>query len=443
VSRAVARAREGATPRRVAVVGAGWAGLAAAVRLTEAGASVTVFDAAADPGGRARAMASDPAFDNGQHILIGAYARTLALMRDVGADPEALLWRSPLSLAYPDGVALALPAGAAIPAFLRGVLAARGFAVADKLALLSAAAGWFARGFRAPPEATVAALSRALPARVRERIVEPLCVAALNTPAADASAAVWLRVLRDALFAGPGSSDLLLPRAPLSALLPAPAAAWLAARGAELRWRAPVQSLERASPHAGGGWRVENERFDAVVLACGPASAARLARPQAPDWAARADAMPFEPIATVWLDSVGARLPQPMLALREGPAAPAQFAFDLGRLHGAAGSVACVISGARRWAEAGLPATGAAVQAQAIAALGAFGLGAGTRVVKVAIEKRATFRCVPGLDRPASFVTPGLWAAGDHLEGPYPATLEGAVRSGEAAARAVMATPAP
>jgi hydroxysqualene dehydroxylase len=51
------------------------------------------------------------------------------------------------------------------------------------------------------------------------------------------------------------------------------------------------------------------------------------------------------------------------------------------------------------------------------------------------VEKRATFACTPGLRRPAMAVAPGLWAAGDYVDGPYPATLEGTVRSGLAAAR--------
>jgi predicted NAD/FAD-dependent oxidoreductase len=55
----------------------------------------------------------------------------------------------------------------------------------------------------------------------------------------------------------------------------------------------------------------------------------------------------------------------------------------------------------------------------------------------VAAEKRATFRCTPGLQRPPAGVAPGLFAAGDYVEGPYPATLEGAVRSGVAAAAAL------
>jgi predicted NAD/FAD-dependent oxidoreductase len=54
------------------------------------------------------------------------------------------------------------------------------------------------------------------------------------------------------------------------------------------------------------------------------------------------------------------------------------------------------------------------------------------------VEKRATFACTPALQRPPAEVTAGLWAAGDYVAGPYPATLEGAVRSGRAAARKLL-----
>jgi hypothetical protein len=53
------------------------------------------------------------------------------------------------------------------------------------------------------------------------------------------------------------------------------------------------------------------------------------------------------------------------------------------------------------------------------------------------VEKRATFACTPGLQRPALAIAPGLWACGDYVEGPYPATLEGAVRSAIAVARQI------
>lgn len=416
---------------KLAVVGAGWAGLAAAVRAVEAGHRVTVFEMAAQPGGRARSVEADElVLDNGQHILIGAYVRTLALMATVGADAGRLLRRRPLELRYADGRGLAMPPGPAWLVFGAAVLRTRGWGWGDRFAMIAAAAGWALRRFRCPPGWSVDRLCAGLPPAVRQLMIDPLCVAALNTPAHEASAAVFMRVLRDALFSAPGSADLLLPAAPLGRLLPEPAVAWLRDRGANLRWRHRVAAVGRG---AQGGWQVDGEDFDAVVLAGSAAEMARLAAPHAPGWAARADAMPYEPIITVYLQCPGARLPCAMTALVEGPQAPAQFAFDHGALGGQAGLFAFVVSGARAWAERGLEATGAAVLTQAGTAMPEGTWPQPPTVLRVLAEKRATFRCVPGLERASAWLAPGLVAAGDHIEGPYPATLEGAVRSGEQA----------
>jgi predicted NAD/FAD-dependent oxidoreductase len=291
------------------------------------------------------------------------------------------------------------------------------------------AGGWALRRFRCPPELTVAELCHGLPQAVRQLLIDPLCTAALNTPARDASATVLLRVLRDALFGGRGAADLLLPRQPLDALLPLPAARWLCGRGAELRLRTRVRQLERA----GTGWELDGERFDLAVLACGAAEAARLTASLAPAWSRRARALQYEPIVTVYLHCPGARLPVPMTVLLDSAGAPAQFAFDHGALGGEPGRFAFVVSGARDWVDAGLTATADAVLRQAREAFPAATWPTPPTLLHVLAEKRATFRCTPALDRPPATVAPGLAAAGDHVEGPYPATLEGAVRAGEAA----------
>ncbi|MBC5783039.1 FAD-dependent oxidoreductase [Ramlibacter sp. USB13] len=415
--------------RRVAIVGAGWAGLAAAVEAVRRGHRVTLFEAARTPGGRARSLplvlpdGREVSVDNGQHILIAAYVETLALMEAVGVDPSSALLRMPLVLQDTRGEGLALPSWPAPWDAFAGILGARGWQARDKLSLLRAAVGWQLSGFRCDPAMTVADLTRGLTPRVRDDVVDPLCVAALNTPAARASAEVFLRVLRDALFgrghAGWGGSNLLLPRQDLGRLLPQAATAWLAAHGAQARIGARVQQLSRA----GEGWALDGEAFDAVVLATPSLEAARLVAESgvgAAAWVAAARSLALEAIATVYAWG-GPRLPQPMLALHGGPA---QFVFDRGQLGGPQGLLAFVASASLREKEV--------LQAEVLAQAAA--LGWDVRPLQTVVEKRATFACVPGLERPPVAVGPGLWACGDYVEGPYPATLEGAVRSGLAVA---------
>jgi squalene-associated FAD-dependent desaturase len=418
---------------RVAVVGGGWSGIAAAVHARCAGHRVTLLEMAPQLGGRARSVvAGGVVLDNGQHIMVGAYQATLALMRRIGADPGTLLQRLPLALTGPDGRGLALARGAPVPAFVRAVLGHRGWSWADRLRLLGTAASWAARGFDCDASRSVAALCTGLPATVREQLIDPLCVAALNTPAHEASARVFLRVLGDALFGGPGSSDLLLPRAGLSELLADPARRWFETSDVDVHTGQRVRELVSGR----GGWVLDGQAFDAVVLACSAAEAARLAADAAPGWATQAQALRYEPIVTVYLRSRGTRLPAPMVTLGADRQSPAQFAFDLGAIGHADGVFAFVVSGARDWVERGLDACADAVMAQARDAFASSWHEAPTRL-HVAAEKRATFRCTPGLQRPPARVAPGLFAAGDYVEGPYPATLEGAVRSGAAAAAAL------
>jgi squalene-associated FAD-dependent desaturase len=420
---------------KVAVIGAGWAGCAAAVEATRLGQQVTVFEAARIPGGRARRVdgqwpdGSALPLDNGQHILIGAYTDTLKLMGDLGLDVKQLLHRMPLTLQFPDGSGLRFPSLPTPLDAFAGILRARGWSWRDKLSLLRAATGWQLAGFRCAPDLSVGQLCGRLTPAVLSTLIEPLCVAALNTPADRASGQVFLRVLRDALFSQSGGSNLLLPRTDLSALLPDAALAWLAQRGADVRLGARVQALSQA----GDGWQVDGETFERVVLACPPGEAARLAVScglPCDAWVAQASALRFEAITTVYISSPGSRLAQPMGALHasapEGDA-PAQFVFDRGPLGGPDGLLAFVVSASQG-------DSAALTQRVLMQARQQLGLPQAVAVQTI-VEKRATFACLPGLLRPAAQVLPGLLACGDYVDGPYPATLEGAVRSGLQAAR--------
>ncbi|MEI8157775.1 MAG: hydroxysqualene dehydroxylase HpnE [Burkholderiales bacterium] len=432
---------------KIGIVGGGWAGMAAAVAACEAGHEVAVFEASRTLGGRARALqvtlpdGSPITIDNGQHILIGAYTEALRVMRLVELDPGTALLRRPLALPFPDGTGLQTPAYAASwPAPLDAIAAiatAHGWSWNERLSLIRASLGWQWAGFQCAPDLSVAQLCAHMAPRVLHELIEPLCVSALNTAATQASAQVFLRVLRDALFGIRGGSHLLLPRIDLSALFPNAAALWIAQHGGQVHRGHRVRQLQWQAPH----WLLDGQAFDRIVWASSASNAA-LALVEyaqaAPDsiasqlnaWSAQAAALHFEAIATVYAWAPQARLPHPMLALHARDDAPAQFVFDRGQLGGPEGLLAFVVSastGTRQEIQT-------AVLAQAAVQLAALGLGDLHPVITV-VEKHATFACTPGLHRPAQAIAPGLLAVGDYVDGPYPATLEGAVRSGWAAGR--------
>jgi len=420
---------------KIAVIGAGWAGMAAAVQASSTGHSVTVFEASRTLGGRARAVAgtlpngASVTLDNGQHILIGAYIESLRLMRLVGINPEAALLRLPLALPFPDGAGLRLPKLPTPLDAFAGILGARGWRLRDKLGLLRAAIGWQMARFQCDASLSVAALCRRLSPRVMLELIEPLCVSALNTPADRASAQVFLRVMKDALFGVQGGSQLLLPRVDLSSLFPIAAADWLKQHGSEVHLGSRVQQLQAQHAH----WQLDGQPFDSVILATPASESARilgdtaqnapeLIATQLRSWAQSASALRFETITTVYAWGQPASLAAPMLALRSnGTSAPAQFVFDRGQLGGPTGLLAFVVSASTGERDA--------LQAQVLQQARTQ-LGLSLQTVQTVVEKRATFACTPGLMRPAMQIAPGLLACGDYVAGPYPATLEGAVRSG-------------
>ena len=433
----------------IAVVGAGWAGLSAAVGATQAGHTATVLEATEALGGRARALkatlpdGTPVILDNGQHILIGAYSETLGLMRRVGVAPEQVLLDLPMTLLFPDGRGIRFPNWPTPLDALGGILGARGWSLVDKWSLLRAAASWQRRGFVCDEALSVAKLCQDLTPRILAELIEPLCVSALNTPANQASARVFLRVLRDALFGVAGGSHLLLPTTDLGALLPQAATDWLQQRGAQVVLKARVEGLQRSGTQwqlAGTGLGPAADKgFDAVIWATSASNAAQslmkygLDAPEniskvVQNWTQTTQALHFEAIATVYAWSANAHLSQPMLALRSNAAQPAQFVFDRASLGGPKGLLAFVVSAAQ--------GDRATLQTQVLAQAKAQ-LGLDLVPALTVVEKRATFACTPGLQRPAQHIAPGLLACGDYVEGPYPATLEGAVRSGIAAIQAL------
>jgi squalene-associated FAD-dependent desaturase len=400
---------------RVAIIGGGWAGIAAAVELTATGVDTTLFEAGRVLGGRARSVSIDGRdLDNGQHILLGAYRETLALMRRVGADPEQLFDRRPLQVIDNAGFRLALPK---LPAPLNvawGLLVSPTVDWREKAKTAWWMEGLKRRKFQLARETSVSQwLDEAGQTGVlRRHLWEPLCLAALNTPAEYASAQLFANVLRDSLGSPRREdTDLLLPRVNLGELLPEPASRWLEAQGAELRLGTRVHDIH---PDA-DGITIDGAAFAAAILACAPQHAAAL-------WPAGATDYAFEPIATVYLQfGRPTQMPFPLTNLL---GTLGQWVVDRGN-----GLLACVLSGHGDWEKL-------EDEALAMALENELAMPEKASWRKVIREKRATFSAHPDLPRPGCRTSsPRLFLAGDYTWADYPATLEGAVRSGRRAAQ--------
>jgi len=420
---------------RVAVVGAGWAGLAAAVTLAEQAVPVTVFEASRSLGGRARRVSVDGVdLDNGQHVLIGAYRETLRLMRKVGAVPDKLLVRLPLELRYADGFHLRAPRLPYPLNLLAALLRAKGLGLAQSFSALRFMASLRIRNFRVEPDRSVACLldGHGQSGSLRTHVWEPLCVSALNTPVNSASAQVFVNVLRDALTGASDASDLLIARTDLGRMFPEPAAEYVKAHGGTIELGVPVRRIA----HVQGGFRLNDAQlFSSVVIACGPHQAGQLLvqLSELDDALSRIGAFGYEPIVTCYLrypESVS--LPAPMLGFS---GRIVQWVFDRGRLGGPKGLLAAVISASGAHEQATKEELTARIEIELKAALGELPSPLWSQVIT---EKRATFSCTPALVRPEAFTAvPGLVLAGDYVASEYPGTLETAVRSGIAAATAM------
>jgi squalene-associated FAD-dependent desaturase len=430
---------------RCVVIGAGWSGLACAVEAASQGADVTLVDAAPAIGGRARRVDlrigdREFAVDNGQHLLLGACTETIALMRRLGVDPQQALLSQPFTIRYPDGWRLGA-VGAPAPLHLAlGLIRARRMRWRDRLAL----AAWVAKQQRnrwhladdCPVTSLLASQSEAL---IR-RFWRPLCIAAMNAEPDQASALLFLNLLRLSLGAAESDSRLLLTRCDLSSTMPEAAHKYLTGAGASVVLRQPAVALART----GTGWQVmlrdQSLPADHVVLAVPADPAARLL-----DSTAITELLPaiqdlhnlrYEPIATVYLrypDRI--RLPEPIYALLDEPAMgrPGQWVFDRGRIHPAHQGIVSVVIGAPALRlEQDRAALCSAVDHQLATE---FGLPPSI-AQNVVVERRATLAPAIGLRRPPiRLPVAGLYLAGDIAQSPFPSTLEGSVRSGLEAAR--------
>lgn len=420
----------------VAVIGGGYAGMAAAAELAADGIPVTLFESAKQLGGRARGVDyNDTQLDNGQHLLLGCYRETLRLIERVGGDIERDFLRLPLQLDLHHHLELRAPRLPAPLHLLAALLNAKGLDWNECLKAARFMLSLRLTGFTLKQDITVAELlaQHSQDADLTHKLWEPLCIAALNTPIHKASAQVLLNVLRDALNRRRADSDMLLPHLDFSTLFPDRAATFVARHGGKVHLACGVDAIVPQDNSFELLTAQGAETFSHVICATSPAIAARLLSPlpALADTVRRIEALEQQPIYTVYLrypDPV--RLPHPMIGLHRRVS---QWLFDKGTIAGQHGLIAAVIS-----AEGVHQAMSQDELAQKVIKelREEFGITATPHWFKVIAEKRATFCCAPDLQRPApQTILPGLLLAGDYTAGDYPATLEGAVQSGVRCAR--------
>jgi squalene-associated FAD-dependent desaturase len=433
--------------RKVAVVGGGWAGCAAAVELSRQGESVTLFEAARTLGGRARRVElHDHTVDNGQHIMLGAYRETLRLMQAVGIAAEDVMLRLPLQMRYPQGsggMDFVTPRLPAPMHMLIGLLRATGLGFDDKLSLarFSTTARWMDWQLHVDCSVTELLDRYDQTDRLIRLMWRPLCIAALNTPPKRASARIFLNVLRDSLGARRAASDMLIPKVDLTRLFPQQAATFIERHGGEIRHGATVQRITKVS----NGWNISiaedtpEEFFDAVIVATQARQAATLLEGIVDTSALTA--FGYEPISTCYLKYADpVRLAQPFFALIDDATTGqwGQFVFDRGQLDAAQdGLLAVVISASAEAIGIGHDALAQSIARQLATVFQKPELNT-PKWTRIVSEKRATFSCTPDLVRPANATGHrGLALAGDYTAGDYPATLESAIRSGISAASCI------
>ncbi|MBV9100794.1 MAG: FAD-dependent oxidoreductase [Candidatus Dormibacteraeota bacterium] len=428
------------TAQRVAVVGAGLAGLSAALELKRAGAHVEVFERMRMPGGKATSFIVDGVeVDNGQHVTLAcctdltAFIDTLGMSHTVRMQPRFEVTVLARGHAPSRLRAARLPAPLHLmPSFLRYPH----LTLRDKLRVSRALVA--ARRDRAPQGDMATWLAKhGQSAAARTAFWDPFLVPALNAPLDESSAVDGLFVIRTAFVSDRRAARIGYTTVPLVRIAEA-----AAARVDALHLRTAVIDVEHDGRRA-SALRTESQArpdFDAYVLALPPQRLRALdaAQPQRPFGIDGLDAFRTQPIVDVHLWYPVARgrvLGAAGFAALLG--SPVQWVFEK-----APGYLCCSLSAAGdavRLPESELVARCHAELAAVLPALQTVEpkRGAATR------DPDATFVPAPGLRRPGPRTALGnVVIAGAWTDTGWPATMESAVRSGRAAARAVLDTAA-
>jgi squalene-associated FAD-dependent desaturase len=440
------------------VIGAGFAGLSAAVRLVDAGLRVVVVEEAPRLGGRATAFTdreSGERVDNGQHVLFGCYRETYAFLKRVGtADRAPLQSRLALAMAGPEGVReLQCPDMSAPWHLVGGLLQWQALGLRDRLSALRLGGlllsikrrGAEAVAARVRPGDTVTDwLARyGQSRRLCEWLWHPLAYAALNQSPDDAAAQPFVRVLGELFGPSPDDAAIGLPTVPLDDLYAGPAATVIEAAAGEVRMKTPARVRVGPSGAVEGVLAGDEPIEASLVVSSVPWHAfGRLFPDGVPatlaDVARHAADTASSPIVTVnlWFD--GPVMEERFVGLVGGPM---HWVFNKSAIYGDdTGHLSVVASGAKDLAAA----DNREVRSRAMAQLASLlpQVRARTLVRSVVVrEQRATFGLAPGgpARPPARTDVAGLFLAGDWTDTGLPGTIEGAVRSGHLAADAAIA----
>jgi squalene synthase HpnD len=428
-------------PKKVVVLGAGYAGLAAAAELVLRGHHVTLIESRALLGGRAHSFVEPKTgltLDNGQHILMGCYHETLALLRQLGTEDRL---QTPPQLRVPfysEKGRSVLAATAPAPLhLLSALLQYRELSARDKFAAIRLALRLRAGQDPTPHETVSDWMSRwkQTPNLVRA-LWEPLCIAALNEPVATASARLFATVIRRSFLGGAADSTIYLSRVGLSELFAPEVVRLLAMCGGTLRLQSPVTALR----FDGGSLR-EIQLGDGTVLqpeavvSALPWHVLRGLLPAESKLAGACREIGDAPIVSLhlWMDRP--ILDEPFIGLLDSPV---HWVFSRNHIQGVDADqpghiLTAVVSGARDL----LDLSASDLEELTLRELARFLPAARkARVLHRMVYKSrsATFAATPKTEplRPGNSTEwSNFWLAGDWTETGLPATIEGAILSGK------------
>jgi zeta-carotene desaturase len=438
------------------VIGAGCAGLAAAVRLAARGAKVVLVEQAPRLGGRATSFIdreSGERVDNGQHVLFGCYRETYTLLAELGAEDRAPLERS-LELVMAGGLdgrsyQLHCPDLPSPWHLLFGLLTWSAVPFPDRLAARHMK-GLLQQAHRDRPDEIASRIDPSLtvtawlercrqPSSMRKWLWNPLAFAALTQNPDEAAARPFVRVLAEMFGPDPHAAAIGLPRVPLDELMAMPAVDFLQARGGTVMTRRPARI-------AASGDRVTSVKVGDTTLHAPTVISAvpwhafsglweESVPPALGDISRHAAGMRPTPIVTVnmWFDRSVMDGHAPFLGVADGTT---QWLFDREKITGAGGHLSAVSSGAVDLVRLDNDELIARAEADVRRVLPEASRASLTRALVVR-EPRAGVSLAPGAPpRPGpATAIPGFLLVGDWTDTGLPATIEGAVRSGFAAAR--------